>query len=171
MTAGRHTLIVDEPENMGGGDSGPTPQQLLAMSLASCTAITVEMYADRKQWDVGRLEVEVDYEPDAKGRCARFDVLLKLPAALSKRAGRADSRDRGQVPGAPHALRRRGDHRSRAADLSTSSEDCTSAPARRISSIARSPSPSFTFTARTASSTSTTSKPSRSASSTLFLTQ
>ena len=84
MTAGRHTLVVDEPENLGGKDSGPSPQQLLAMSLASCTAITVEMYADRKQWDVGRLEVEVDYESDAKGRCARFDVLLKLPAALSK---------------------------------------------------------------------------------------
>ena len=53
------------------------------MSLASCTAITVEMYADRKQWDVGRLEVEVDYEPAEKGRPARFDVLLKLPADLS----------------------------------------------------------------------------------------
>lgn len=84
MTSGRHTLVVDEPEKLGGGDSGPTPQELLAMSLASCTAITVEMYADRKRWDVGRLEVEVDYEPDDKGRCARFDVLLKLPQALSK---------------------------------------------------------------------------------------
>ena len=53
------------------------------MSLASCTAITVEMYADRKQWDVGRLEVEVDYEPDDRGQCQRFDVTLSLPEALS----------------------------------------------------------------------------------------
>lgn len=76
-------MVVDEPERLGGSDSGPSPQELLAMSLASCTAITVEMYADRKQWDVGRLEVEVDYQADDKGRCARFDVLLKLPAGLS----------------------------------------------------------------------------------------
>jgi putative redox protein len=75
---------VDEPETLGGIDSGPTPQQMLAISLASCTAITVEMYAERKRWDVGRLEVEVDYESDDKGQCARFDVLLKLPDALSK---------------------------------------------------------------------------------------
>ena len=52
------------------------------MSLAACTAITIEMYADRKEWDVGDLEVEVDYELDPKGT-SRFDVVLKLPAALS----------------------------------------------------------------------------------------
>ena len=77
-----HTLIVDEPEEEGGADTGPRPTALLAMSLASCTAITVEMYADRKQWDVGDLEVEVDYELDPKGT-SRFDVTLKLPSTLS----------------------------------------------------------------------------------------
>jgi putative redox protein len=84
LTAGHHTLIADEPESSGGADTGPTPQELLALSLASCTAITVEMYADRKGWDVGMLDVEVDYEPDPKGQCARFDVVLKLPAGLSE---------------------------------------------------------------------------------------
>jgi putative redox protein len=82
VTFGHHTLIVDEPEEKGGADTGPRPTALLAMSLASCTAITIEMYADRKQWDVGELEVEVDYELDSKAT-SRFDLTLKLPSSLS----------------------------------------------------------------------------------------
>ena len=50
----------DEPESVGGTDEGPSPTRLLAASLAACTAITVEMYADRKGWDVGALEVDVE---------------------------------------------------------------------------------------------------------------
>jgi putative redox protein len=56
-----HRLIVDEPEDNGGGDQGPTPTELLAASLASCTAITIEMYADRKGWDLGEVEVTTDF--------------------------------------------------------------------------------------------------------------
>ena len=82
VTFEHHTLIVDEPVDEGGSDAGPRPTALLAMSLASCTAITIEMYAERKQWDVGELEVEVDYELDPKGT-SRFDLTLKLPSALS----------------------------------------------------------------------------------------
>jgi len=59
----RHKLTVDEPEDNGGDDSGPSPQELLAASLASCTAVTIEMYAKRKGWDVGDVSVDVDYEP------------------------------------------------------------------------------------------------------------
>jgi putative redox protein len=77
-----HTLIADEPEAHGGADTGPRPTALLGMSLATCTAITIEMYADRKQWEVGDLEVEVDYDLDQNGM-SRFDVSLKLPASLS----------------------------------------------------------------------------------------
>ena len=54
VTFEHHTLIVDEPVEKGGADTGPRPTALLAMSLASCTAITIEMYANRKEWDVGR---------------------------------------------------------------------------------------------------------------------
>jgi putative redox protein len=87
LTVRHHTLVADEPEDKGGADTGPAPQELLALSLASCTAITVEMYADRKGWEVGALAVEVDYEPDPKGQCSRFDVVLKLPAGLSDEQG------------------------------------------------------------------------------------
>jgi putative redox protein len=85
LTAGRHTLIADEPAEHGGSDTGPTPGQLLALSLASCTAVTIEMYADRKGWEVGDLEVEVDYANDTGEKDARYDVLIKLPAELSKK--------------------------------------------------------------------------------------
>jgi putative redox protein len=83
LTVGPHTLIADEPEDRGGTDTGPSPTQLLALSLASCTAVTIEMYADRKGWDVGELEVEVEYELHPKGT-SRFDVVLKLPPALTE---------------------------------------------------------------------------------------
>jgi putative redox protein len=53
------------------------------MSLATCTAITIEMYADRKQWEVGDLEVEVDYEFGETDVPTRYEVVLKLPESLS----------------------------------------------------------------------------------------
>jgi putative redox protein len=83
VTSGHHTLIADEPEEAGGADTGSRPTALLGMSLAACTAITVEMYAERKEWDVGDVEVEVDYQLDPKAT-SRFDVVLKLPASLSE---------------------------------------------------------------------------------------
>lgn len=82
LTAGNHTLIADEPPDAGGTDTGPRPTQLLALSLASCCAVTVEMYADRKEWDLGELEVDVDYELDPK-RTSRFEVVLKVSGELS----------------------------------------------------------------------------------------
>jgi putative redox protein len=83
LTAGHHTLIADEPERQGGTDTGPAPSQLLALSLASCTAITLEMYADRKHWNLGDVEVEVHYEPGEGKVPKRYDVVLKLPEDLS----------------------------------------------------------------------------------------
>lgn len=57
-----HTLYSDEPTEVGGEDSGPTPGDLLRMSLASCTAITLRMYADRKKWNVEEIQVMVSNE-------------------------------------------------------------------------------------------------------------
>jgi putative redox protein len=77
-----HHLSVDEAPHTGGDDSGPDPQGLLAASLASCTAITMEMYAARKGWDIGQVEVDVEYTPSERGCPTRFDVVLRLPADL-----------------------------------------------------------------------------------------
>jgi putative redox protein len=76
-----HALRVDEPPEAGGEDSGPRPTTLLGASLAGCIAITVEMYAQRKGWDVG--QVEVDVEMSYEGPVPTdFAVGLKLPAHL-----------------------------------------------------------------------------------------
>jgi putative redox protein len=75
-------IVVDEPAEDGGTDTGPRPTQLLASSLAGCTAITVELYAQRKGWDVDGLEVTVDMRSDAERRPTHFDVEVALPAGL-----------------------------------------------------------------------------------------
>jgi len=77
-----HTVVADEPKQEGGGDSGPSPQELLAASLASCTAITMEMYAQRKGWDIGDVAVHVDYEPAQRGSPTRFRMTVDLPKEL-----------------------------------------------------------------------------------------
>jgi putative redox protein len=76
-----HTLRLDEPPEAGGEGTGPRPTMLLGASLAGCIAITVEMYAQRKGWDVG--PVEVDVEMSYQGPVpTRFEVGLKLPRHL-----------------------------------------------------------------------------------------
>ncbi len=82
LEVGQHHLTADEPEDMGGEDMGPSPQELLAASLASCTAITIEMYAKRKGWQVDDLAVDVDYEPAQRGSPTRFTMKVQLPKEL-----------------------------------------------------------------------------------------
>src|SRR5207344_2232045 len=84
-----HRLIADEPEGEGGTDHGPAPAELLAASLATCTAITIEMYADRKEWGLGTVEVAVDYEHATTDDPPTFDVTITLGAELSE-----ENRDR-----------------------------------------------------------------------------
>jgi putative redox protein len=77
-----HTITADEPKDHGGGDEGPSPQELLAAALASCTAITIEMYANRKGWDIGDIAVDVDYEPAQRGSPTKFLMKVLLPKEL-----------------------------------------------------------------------------------------
>jgi putative redox protein len=78
-----HQITVDETPDLGGADSGPTPLELLAASLAGCVAVTVEMYAERKGWDVGKVEVDVEYAPAERGTPTKFGVVLKVPSEMS----------------------------------------------------------------------------------------
>ena len=59
---GNHLLIADEPLIDGGTDAGPSPDVFLETALASCTAITLRMYANRKNWPVNAIEVNVSLE-------------------------------------------------------------------------------------------------------------
>lgn len=78
-----HRVVVDEPASDGGTDIGPSPTRLLAASLASCTAMTIAMYTERKQWDIEGMEVSVDFEGAPKtGEQAKFVVTLALPKGL-----------------------------------------------------------------------------------------
>jgi putative redox protein len=79
-----HTLTADEPKDHGGDDAGPSPQELLAASLASCTAITMEMYAKRKGWDVNGVRVDCEYAPAERGHPTQFRLVMKMPAHLSE---------------------------------------------------------------------------------------
>ena len=78
----QHSVTSDEPESSGGTDAGPNPQELLAASLASCSAITMEMYAQRKGWDIGEVTVDVDYEPAQRGSPTKFRMNVRLPKEL-----------------------------------------------------------------------------------------
>jgi putative redox protein len=80
---GAHKLVLDEPNDAGGNDEGPSPTRTVGAALAACTAITVEMYADRKGWDVGALEVEVEMEYEGAAPKS-FDVRLRFPGGLSE---------------------------------------------------------------------------------------
>jgi len=61
LKLGTHQYLVDEPEEVGGNDFGPNPYDLLSGSLAACKAMTVQMYARRKNWKVENITVNIDY--------------------------------------------------------------------------------------------------------------
>ena len=59
ITAGRHTLIADEPSEVGGADAGPDPYSYLLAALGACTAMTLQLYAKRKEWPLEKVEVSL----------------------------------------------------------------------------------------------------------------
>src|SRR5664279_2527986 len=78
---GRHTIVTDEPERLGGGDHGPAPHELLAATLASCIATMIAMYAQNRGWDIGETAVKVDYDTDSSPR--HFEIEVRLPGHLT----------------------------------------------------------------------------------------
>jgi putative redox protein len=61
LRSGAHRLVADEPASLGGGDVGPTPFGLVMCGLAACTSTTLRMYAERKEWPLTGIEVDVRY--------------------------------------------------------------------------------------------------------------
>jgi putative redox protein len=78
---GRHTIVTDEPLHLGGADSGPTPHELLAAMLASCVSTMIALYAQRHDWRLGDVHVDVDYDPDTTPR--DVSITVHLPDGLT----------------------------------------------------------------------------------------
>lgn len=95
--SGPHRLVADEPEDVGGMDSGPTPYDFLAIGLGACTSMTLRMYADHKKIDLGTISVEVDHakihaadcmecaqdEQAQGGRIDRFERRVSVTGEIS----------------------------------------------------------------------------------------
>ena len=80
---GRHTIVTDEPERLGGTDDGPAPHELLPAAVAACITTTLARYARTKDWELGgELAVDVLYDTDASPR--RLEIDVRLPAGLSE---------------------------------------------------------------------------------------
>lgn len=84
VETGNHHFVVDEPVNVGGGDLGPNPGELLSAALATCTTITVKMYAERKGWDLEEVVVDVDYSKDKKNNITKFSKKIKFKGKLTE---------------------------------------------------------------------------------------
>ncbi len=79
VTTGHHRLVVDEGPALGGKDAGPNPYDLLAAALGACTVITLRMYAERKQWPVTAVEVDVHF---VAGEQAHIDRTLRVEGTV-----------------------------------------------------------------------------------------
>jgi uncharacterized OsmC-like protein len=74
VLAGRHRWAADEPESVGGTDTGPTPYGLLLASLGACTSMTLRMYADRKGWPLEAVSVRLRHDRIHAKDCADCDA-------------------------------------------------------------------------------------------------
>jgi putative redox protein len=87
VTAGRHVMGADEPEHVGGHDTGPSPYEFLMAALGSCTAMTVRMYANRHGWPVEKISVALKHErvPAEGGlKADKFTRAITVTGALDE---------------------------------------------------------------------------------------
>ncbi len=78
---GQHVLVTDEPRHLGGEASGPAPHELFPAALAACVATTLVMYARTKEWELGEVTVDVDYDHRSVPR--KFVVHIALTGELT----------------------------------------------------------------------------------------
>jgi putative redox protein len=79
---GRHHLTTDEPAAVGGDDTGPAPHELFPAALAACISTTLVMYARTKEWELGDVTVDVDYDHRSTPR--RFEIRITLTGDLTQ---------------------------------------------------------------------------------------
>jgi putative redox protein len=77
-----NVVIADEPVHKGGKDAGFSPKELLAASLAACTSATVRMYADRKQWLLDEVKIDIDLKWDEATKKTTIDRKIEFIGQL-----------------------------------------------------------------------------------------
>ena len=82
ISVGPHSLHADEPVAAGGRDAGANPYELLMAALGSCASITVRMYAERKQWPLEGVHVELSWGQVHAEDCAHCDQSLGMVAGI-----------------------------------------------------------------------------------------
>ncbi|WP_376097180.1 OsmC family protein [Roseomonas sp. CCTCC AB2023176] len=97
LRSARHHLVSDEPKALGGDDAGPPPFALLLAGLASCTAITLRMYAHRKEWPLEGVGVDLRYEETDGAVGIHRELSLRGPLDEAQRARLADIAERTPV--------------------------------------------------------------------------
>ena len=87
VMVGRHVMGADEPEALGGHDTGASPYEYLMAGLGACTAMTIRMYATRQNWPLQKISVELRHEKaaavDGKSQIDRFERLIHLTGDLT----------------------------------------------------------------------------------------
>jgi putative redox protein len=86
IRSGRHTLTADEPATVGGTDTGPGPYGILLAALGACTSITLRMYAERKGWELGTVEVSLRFFKDGDMDRVERELLFSAPLDDAQRA-------------------------------------------------------------------------------------
>jgi putative redox protein len=115
IVAGRHSLLADELRSRGGQDVGPAPYDFLLAALGACTVMTLQMYAERKGWDLGEIRVDLELSKTGDGATSiqrviatsallsddqwthLLDVAGKTPVTTSLLAGMSIASRRGAV--------------------------------------------------------------------------
>jgi putative redox protein len=83
ISVGPHRYQADEPLDSGGLDAGPDPYELLLIALGSCVGITLRMYADRKQWPLEAVRVELSWARVHMADCADCDNGFELTHGIT----------------------------------------------------------------------------------------
>lgn len=83
ISAGNNSILADEPIAKGGQEKGFNPLEILAASLSSCTTATIKMFADRKEWDLQEVSVQVLFDNETKEGVSLFKKVITLTGNLT----------------------------------------------------------------------------------------
>jgi putative redox protein len=134
VTAGRHTLVADEPLSAGGTDAGPDPYALLLAALGACTAMTLRMYATRKKWPLGEIRVELAHSRAYVEDCEGCDRPGTQVERITRTIALWGPLDAEQVARLGEIARRCPVHKTLTAGVQVSDEVSIQPPPRQTSS-------------------------------------